>query len=321
MEIDEKAHHHLLIDKLQPVGPQDHIAEAARKILLVHFVAFLDSAPNLNQDMTEDVLAVSCSPVNKLRTVFDLLGHEYDPTCIKHFRKRLRKLAEALKEVRDLDMMIHDLVLHGITVNDRMTIAGTVAHLEAKRLVAIEDLETFLESKKYRRFLKDFESFLTDVELDDCLREETSPATPYQVRHVLPVLLHQQVARVNGYEVLLKDPTQGTTDNLFIEVRRLRHMLSFFEGVLGTSVVEYMRAVQTLEDHLAQLSYLYTTLAKLIHMPRLSFTPAQIDALKDYRQGLKQQQAALLADLPDAWDAFQRRAVMERLMRALLVLV
>lgn len=301
-----------------PIQPDDHIAEAIRKLLHTAFITLLEREAACREDRSSEAMREMRATAWQLWTFTEMIAPDVPGKTAKRTRKRLRKLIRRLDGVRELDIMMRDLLVHGEGSSDRMVIAGIIAHLDAKRLVRRNKLIKHLDSKKYRKFIKKYEKFLNSS-FEDWLGEDDE--MPHQVRHTLPAMLHEQLAAVRAHETLLADADADMLQDLYDDVRRLLCLLEGFEPVLGKSVGDYIDAVVTLRDKLEQVADTSRTLDRLIHLPRTTLDTAQFAALKRYRRRLQAQRDQLVNEFPDHWAAFNRRAVQKDFSNGVLVLL
>ena len=80
---------------------------------------------------------------------------------------------------------------------------------------------------------------------------------PVEVRHVVPVLLHQQLAAVRGFNPLFEDSAPHDFETLHalrIAFKRLRYATSTFTDVLGPTSAHFIMELKTVQDHLGRLN-------------------------------------------------------------------
>src|SRR5690606_14074425 len=97
-----------------------------------------------------------------------------------------------------------------------------------------EKLIKWLDSKTYRKALDRFVNFLTKE--GKASREPDTAITPYEVRHVAPTLITEQLNTVRAYDAILSADEMAEPDilhSLRIEFKRLRYTVDFFTDVLG----------------------------------------------------------------------------------------
>jgi CHAD domain-containing protein len=321
-----------------PVLPEDTIAEAGRKILLVDFIRMLENEAGSRTG--EDIEHVHHMRVatRRMRSAFRLFDEYYKAKPIRPFTQQLKRLANHLGAVRDLDVMIDDLQKQQAlqpkpptsdTIADdapQDALQIIIARLDRKRQKARRKLNEFLDSESYQGFVGVFATFLTQPGIGvKSVTKDSSTITPHQVRHVLPTMLHEHLAAVRAYnDAVMAD--EGAADvtmlhALRIEFKRLRYAMSFFEDVLGTSGADFINQVRTIQDHLGRINDLAVAqpqlgaLAESLEEEDLDSTP-----VRDYLARLADEQSGLMAGFPAVWGRFNARTVQGKLSNALLAL-
>ena len=172
-----------------------------------------------------------------------------------------------------------------------------------------------LDSKSYRRFLKDFGEFVTTpIE-----KKVSDKVVPTEVRHLLPSLIYDRMAAVRAYEDRLEDADSPRLHALRIEFKRLRYTLSLFESVLGTTLGEFVDELKTAQDTLGQLNDGTTARASLDTLLKGS-DEHRSDALNAYFEHLEADHDKLLAEFKAHWERFNSRKAQEKLSKAVLAL-
>lgn len=303
-----------------PIQPDDHIAAAIRKVLHAEFVALLQTEIICREDRNAEALRDFRATALHLWALTELIADDIPGKTVKRTRKRLRRLVKRVNSVRELDLMMRDLLIHGEGASDRMVIAGIIAHLDAKRLLMRGDLIKHLDSKKYRKFVKKYAKFL-QMPFAEWLDAAADDNAPHQVRHVLPAMLHNQLAAVRAYETDLADADADLLADFYVDTRQLMYLLDGFEGVLGKSAEGYLDAVGDMCEKLERINDVSNTLDRLIHLPRATLDTDQFAALKRYRQRLQGERDRLITAFPDCWADFSRRTVQKDFSNAVLVLL
>ncbi len=191
-----------LQNELQPVEPGDTMAEAGRKALLSDLVKMLqhEAGSRTGEDI-EDVHDMRVA-TRRMRSTLRLLADHFKPKAIKPFQRQLRKIALALGGVRDLDVLIKNVSDFQATFDEdqRANLDPVFVLLEEDRAVARYNLIRTLDKKSYGRFVDDYSAFLTKTG-KGAVAVETDDVQPYQVRHLLPMLLfehHRRRARLRS---------------------------------------------------------------------------------------------------------------------------
>jgi CHAD domain-containing protein len=306
----------------QPVLPNDSMAEAGRKVLLGEFITMLqrEVGSRIGTDI-EDVHIMRVA-TRRMRSAYRVLKPYYKPKAIRQFSRQLRQIATALGAVRDLDVLIFDLEAFRAGLDDagQEAITQLIADLDERRTAARDSLKALLDSKAYRQFVKKYAGFVTQPGEGVIPVKPDSPV-PYQVRHILPVLISERLAAVRAYEAVLTDDSvnMDTLHALRIEFKRLRYIISLFDEVLGNRVQEFVTELKVIQDHLGRLN----DIASARH--RLDLLVDNLDnaysgVLHTYMESLEAEAPALVSKFPEVWAHFNSRKVQEKLSSAVLKL-
>lgn len=301
----------------EPIAPEDTIAEAGRKILLVEFTRMLkhEAGSRTGEDI-EDVHDMRVS-IRRMRSLFRLLRPFFSAKEIRPFNQSLRELAGTLGNVRDLDVMIDDLRLYQSEQGQasQADLGAVIDALDNRRTEAREELVDLLDSKAYRRFLKTYSAFVTRPIKG--VKPADGIVIPHEVRHILPGLIYERLAAVRAYESVPEKANMVTLHALRIEFKRLRYALSLFEDVLGSQISDFINEIKAVQDALGHLN---DTAAARALLDRVLDDDEVPEALVAYFAHLDGRAAAHHAQFTDAWDRFNTRKVQQKLASAILAL-
>ena len=292
-----------------PIMPEDSMSEAGRKVLLTNFIDLLTHQANPLEDNLMHAAA------QRLRSALRIFKPYYTESSLKPILKGLRRTTRALNKVHQVDLRLetvqgYQTMQEGDGSEAFLPILET---LKAYRQTVSETLFKWLGSKEYLRFLKAFARFVTTSSLGSLTPKNATQ--PYQVRHVVPVLVHEQLAQVRAFDSHL-DTLDAPLHTLWIQFKRMDSLLNIFVDNLGTSANEFLEETKVMQDHLSQIN---TTVApKRLSDDRL-LSDEQRDALGFYRQTRDEQQEKLTAEFADLWTHFNTRTVQRKLADALLV--
>ena len=145
-----------LQSQLQPILPDDTMAEAGRKALLGDFVQMLaHEAGSRSGEDIEDVHDMRVA-TRRMRSTLLLLADHYKPKAVKPYQRQLRKIAQTLGAVRDLDVLIGNVSGFRDTLDDehRDDLQPVLDELDDERMSARHDLIRMLDKKSYKRFVE-----------------------------------------------------------------------------------------------------------------------------------------------------------------------
>lgn len=299
---------------IAPVLPEDSMAEAGRKILLAELCKMLQhEAGSRTGENIEDVHDMRVA-IRRMRSMIRLLTPYIKRKATRAHNRDLRRLGRVLGEVRDLDVMIEQLQNYQTTLDaDVQPVLQTVIdELNSRRSEAREALNDYFDKKSYHRFVKSFCDFLTQPLPE---RRHKDGVIPYQVRHVLPMLIYDRLAAVRAYETILDQADTRTLHALRIEFKRLRYLLSLFQDVLGQQVGEVIEEIKTIQDHLGHLNDGVVARSRLEDV-----LDDKNAAIEGYLTFLETQQVGLKDSFMVAWTRFNSRKVQQKLGSAVLAL-
>lgn len=305
-----------LSENVTAVVSTDSMSEAGRKVLLTEFIKLLEveDGARTGEDI-EDVHKMRVS-IRKMRSAFRLLDVYYKPKAVKPFIDELRQVMQALGAVRDLDVMIHNLEDFQSTLDASRLEAmkEVIDSLDLRRADARKELNHALDRKSYRRFVKSFIKFLTTSEMG-AKPVDTKGVTPYQLRHILPTMIYEHLSAARAYEMVLTTADAETLHALRIEFKRLRYIVSLFDGVLGSQIQDFVEELKIVQDHLGHLNDIdvaHSSLSELME----DLEGDQITVLWSYINHLEAEKPDLLAKLPEVWKRFNAKNVQRKLASA-----
>ncbi len=244
----------------------DSMAVAARKILGYHFeqMRFFEATVHLDKDI-EGVHQMRVA-TRKMRAALRLFGPYLKARHRRQLRNGLRRTARTLGKIRDLDVFWE---------NVQRACAGSRATLRpedlsplykawrAERESHLPAMLNYLHSKTYRRFKRDFQAMLHDTPVTGAAAARKP--VPHRLRHIVPVLLYQQLARIHAYDDLIAGGNISSRQlhNLRIEFKQLRYSLDFFSPILNDRNVPLLKLCKQVQTHLGDLNDAVAAIAHL----------------------------------------------------------
>ncbi|MBE0691139.1 MAG: CHAD domain-containing protein [Anaerolineae bacterium] len=300
----------------QPIEPQDTMAEAGRKVLLRDFIRMLEhEAGSRTGEDIEDVHDMRVA-TRRMRSALRLLEPYFKNKTVRVFRAQLKKTADALGAVRDLDVMIDNLSkfqeLQGAQLQ------GVIALLDTRRQKARADLVRMLDKNGYQRFVTKFAGFATTVGARAHSIDHDSLA-PSQLRHLLPAQVYEHLGAVRAYDPAIEEGDSETLHALRIEFKRLRYLVHFFSEIMGASVDDFLIELKTIQDHLGTMQDIQVATDRLEDLlPDLDDEDAA--GLSAYLDSLNTQLEILEAKFPQVWKRFNSPVIQRKLASALVAL-
>ncbi len=304
------------------ITADDEMSEAGRKVMGYYFGKMLAQEEAVRRgDGTEPIHDMRVA-TRRLRSALKMFEPFYHRRVTRPFRKPLRKLAEALGDVRDLDVFRSKSEKHVQTLPEaeRDELKARLDEWNDQFDAARERLIELLDSKRYARFVADFAEFVATPGQGARKFADNERKTPHRVRHVAPCLVYERYGIVRAYETVLKDAPLDTLHRLRIDAKRLRYTLEAFEEVLGPDAKGVIESVKSVQDHLGDLQDARVAVAMLqdfVDDADDNQSTAPILRYIAVREGEKQQ---LLAALPKVWQGFTQPEGRRSLALAVAVL-
>ncbi len=300
----------------EALSPEDSMAEAGRKVLLGELIKVLSHEMGSRTDRDlEDVHQMRVA-IRRIRSLFRLLRPYFKKGVIRQYNHEFADLAGGLGEVRDLDVLLENLrafKMKGKLKDD--TFQLLLNELERQRQVAREEWAKTLDSRTYQRTIKSFGKWVASPGQDVKALPKGS-LEPWQIRHVLPGLIYNQLAAVRVYETVLDTMDMSAFHSLRIAFKRLRYLISLFEPLLGKQIEQFVDELKQVQDCLGEMHDCTAARDRLLDLPE-AFDSAILAA---YVAQLEARQLALRSHFFELWSRFNTRRVQQQLASAVLSL-
>ena len=300
------------------IHPTDPVAEAGRKIIARQTRRMLSQEAGSRQGADIEATHRMRVAIRRMRSLLKLIPEHYRPRARRELESGLRDIARALGRVRDLDVLLLDLQHYAASLppDEKAQILSVISRLDRRRAKERERLKALFDSKSYARFLRQLKRFgKTSGKGARRLRRRSAP---HQLRHILPVLLHQSLAQVKAYDAVLPAADIEVLHELRVEFKQLRYALEFFQPILGSSSGSYLRSVRAMQDYLGRVNDISVFTDTVSRLKKLS--PAEAQSLERYRAARLAEREALREDFAALWRRFKSRATQREFSDALLVL-
>lgn len=309
----------LVLDASEPV------AEAIRQVLLEQLDVMLANENGSRMGDDIDHVHDMRVAVRRMRTAFRLFGDYYQRSSIKRFQKDLRATGRALGAVRDMDVFNREAVhyLRQQPKRRRQDLDPLLAHWHDQRETARLALIAYLDGEPYRAFVQDFGEFVRSPGAGVKPVSDVEPQR-FLVQDVLSSTVWQRYETVRAYGRVLDRAPVATLHALRIDCKYLRYTLEYFQSLLGPHASWLIGEVIALQDHLGDIQD--AEVAKGILGDFMAQHDAQRNGLEEvnsthiaaYLTYRLDQQADLLATLPQAWARVDSARFRRRLAGSLL---
>lgn len=302
---------------LVPPQPGDAMSEAARRALLKDLIQMLEHEAGSRAGADSVGVHKMRVATRRMRSTLLLLGDYFKASDIRPFLRELRRLAQALGTVRDLDVMIDNLARYQATLDEaaQADLVPMLALLHERRAAARRKLVAAFDKKAYQRFTRDFSAFVTTPNAGARRPSKDQPFPP-EARYLLPIEVYRHLAAIRAYDRVIGEAGTETLHALRIEFKRLRYLIAIFEPMLGERGATFINELRAIQDHLGALNDAAAAQRQLRGLlPEVA--DGQPPVLENYLSELSTSEARLRATFPDVWKRFNSRAVQRRLAGAI----
>lgn len=244
---------HLAVGRTPGVTADDHVAEAARKVMRFHLARMLarEAGVRTGRDL-EDVHAMRVA-TRRQRAAWRVFGAAFRDRRTRRYRKGLREIAARLGAVRDLDVLIEaaDHYRADLPVAEQRAIEPLLADWRTRRDDARILLVRELDSDGYRRWVDDYRDF---VQTEGAAVRPVGPVEPHRIRDTTASRVWTAYEHVRGYEAVLRWADVETLHELRIAGKWLRYTLEFVREALGDDATPLIARVTALQDHLGLMN-------------------------------------------------------------------
>lgn len=297
---------------------EDPMAEAGRKILALQTGRMKrhESGSRTGEDI-ESVHQMRVA-IRRMRSLFKLIGKHYRPRTVTKYSRGLRRIARALGRVRDLDVLILDLENYreSLPESDAIAFDELIDSLDFRRRAHRERLNSLFDSKSYIGFVRQIDRLCKKRGRGAAPLPEAK--APHQVRHVLPLMLHECLARVRAYDTVLPASDDTVLHALRVEYKQLRYAIEFFLPLLGTSANHFLREVKAMQEILGRINDIAVFSEYLRGIATVR--PDQDAVIASYLNDRDNELIALREQFAAQWRSFNSRANLRKFSDALLIL-
>jgi CHAD domain-containing protein len=243
----------LVVGKTPGVLPDDHIAEAGRKVLRFHFARMLAREAGTRDGKDPEDLHSMRVATRRQRAAWRVFGPAFRPGRTKTYRGHLRDVASRLGAVRDLDVLLEaaDTYRADLPTAEQRALepllSGWRMHRDDARKLLIRELD----SDGYRRWLEDYGEF---VRHEGLAVVPVAPTQPHRVRDTAASQILTAYEGVRAYEPVLRWADVETLHELRIAGKWLRYTLEFVREALAPEAATLIARVTAMQDHLGELN-------------------------------------------------------------------
>ncbi|PJF36927.1 MAG: hypothetical protein CUN49_02870 [Candidatus Thermofonsia Clade 1 bacterium] len=297
----------------------DLMSEGGRKVLAFHFGKLLArQADVLASDESEAVHQMRVA-TRRLRSTLRIFRSYYRQSVLRPWRAVLKRTAELLGKVRDLDVYREHMARYAKAQPSasRRDLRLINAQLGERHAALRAQLCDYLNSAEYNAFLSEFAAFL-QTPFAAARRQAEAQPVPRRICEIAPRLIYKQYGVVRAYAPYLETASLERLHALRIEVKRLRYLIEAFGELLGAQAEMVIDACKALQDFLGELqdAKVAAQLSEL-YLPNLRRGKR---ALERYLAARQADQERLYQSVLAHWSAFNAPEVRQALALAVAAL-
>lgn len=243
----------LVVGKTPGVTPDDHVAEAGRKVMRFHLARMLAREAGTREGHEPEELHAMRVATRRQRAAWRVFGASFRQRRTRRYRNGLREIAARLGAVRDLDVQLEvaDAYRADLPVPEQRALEPLLtdwrAHRDDARVLLIRELD----SDGYKSWVDDYRDF---VRTEGAAVLPVGPTQPHRVRDTTASRIWAAYEHVRGYEPVLRWADVETLHELRIAGKWLRYTLEFVREALGDDAAPLIARVTALQDHLGLMN-------------------------------------------------------------------
>jgi CHAD domain-containing protein len=235
-----------------PFSGMESLALAGRQAMAKHVSKLYAHLPGvLNGDDPHDIHQMRVA-TRRLRASLTSTAPAYRAELVEKLYQRLRRLARALGDVRDRDVLLMRLqrTADDQRDTDQSELRAVIERVQAERNDAHAALLDELQRRRTQRLLRDLNAFLTDP-LDEVQAKDHG--LPLLVHHHAGSVIWRHYEAVRRFETVMPHASSERLHELRIACKHLRYTLELFEPALGEDARPLIKQVEAMQEHLGDI--------------------------------------------------------------------
>lgn len=310
--------------------PTQSLAEAGKKVLGYHFNNFLKCENVVRAGENIEALHDMRVATRQMRAAIRIFGQGFTPKTLKFLKHGLRKTAQSLGVVRDLDVFIEKLTVYQreFSPDKRAELAPLLQYSQLQRDRARAKLLEYLNSKTYKKFTAGTAIFIKDGG-EGIKPIPVNKPIRYQIRHVVSSLIYSHYEALRGYEPFLENASVELLHQLRIDAKHFRYAVENFQEILGHESAVVIAEIKQIQNHLGDLNdaevacqFLANFLNHWKSYRRELSTASTKNptAITHYFKVKSEEKEQLLATFPEFWHQFNSTQLRHNLALSIAVL-
>ncbi|HEY7295072.1 MAG TPA: CHAD domain-containing protein, partial [Dehalococcoidia bacterium] len=221
------------------------LAESGRALLSLQFARLRSFDGALRNAPSMDDIHDARVAARRLRTLLRLFRRAYPRRDLRSLDGGLKRLGDALGDVRDLDVLQQAVARAAEQLPHREGIAALLDHWQQEQRQLHGELATLMEGAEHRDWLAEMQRFLAATSTSERGRERLCERGP--------ALLWRRYGAVRAGARDLDGASLEELHELRKEVRRLRYLLEGLRELLGGAGEDAIAAAVEVQDALGAL--------------------------------------------------------------------
>jgi CHAD domain-containing protein len=310
--------------------PTQSLAEAGKKVFGYHFHNFLKYEDAVRADENVEALHDMRVATRQMRAALRIFGQGFTPSALKFLKSGLKKTAQVLGAVRDLDVFIEKFTAYQreFSPDERLELAPLLEHCQLQRDRARTKLLAHLDSKTYKRFKAGTTIFVKE-EGEGIKQIPVNKPIRHQIRHVVSSLIYSYYEALRGYEPFLENASIELLHQLRIDAKHFRYAVENFQEILGRESAIVIAETKQIQNHLGDLNdaevacqFLENFLShwKNVRRELTTVQSKKPAAITRYFKVKSEEREHLLITFPESWHQFNSTQLRHHLALAIAVL-
>ncbi len=282
------------------ITPRDPMIVLGYRCLNREFRALRKKRPDANATPSSEDIHQMRIATRRARVALRLFGYMLPKRAAHELKRELRWLAQALGQVRDLD--VHEEALHSyLGTSENQPLGGYELDIRRDRTAARNELRTLFAGERYAKLMTSFAALLEKQPSPGALRRWRS----FDVKHGAQQLEKTRKRVIKLGRKLGPHAAAAQLHRLRIRTKRLRYEIEFFLEAYP-ALAPAAKAAKSLQDLLGVQQDASTARARIAKYLRTagSRTGAIPPALDRWRMQQTEQSQAARRELPGEWKRF-----------------
>ncbi|MBW2610749.1 MAG: CHAD domain-containing protein [Deltaproteobacteria bacterium] len=250
--------------------PEMRSDEATKIILRFLFQVIKINAANIEQDLDTEFLHDYRVAVRRTRSALVWNKNIFPKKTIARFAKNFSYIGKISSALRDLDVYLLNQATYKAMLPPvlRDDIDPLFAYLNKQRSTSFRKVVRSMKSKKYRKIMQDWETFLNEPQ-EDLGAESDADSSVFDLARKRIYKQYKNVIKAGN--LILENGDDDMLHKLRIQCKKLRYLIQFFSNLFPLKKINILvEQLKKLQDRLGdyndlsvQVKYLYVVAEKL----------------------------------------------------------